>query len=67
VTNFCNGTYQNRETKSLQLGLHHFNPPPKARSYKGVNEVIHHKEGRAWGLNKEFILSRTKGCRLNMK
>jgi hypothetical protein len=49
------------------LGLHHFNPPPKESSYKGDNEVLHHKEGRAWGLNKEFILSRIKGCRLNMK
>jgi hypothetical protein len=46
VTNFCNDTYWNRETKSLQLGLHHFNPPPKASSYKRVNEVLHHKEGR---------------------
>jgi hypothetical protein len=46
VTNLCNGTHQNRETKSLQLGLHHFNPPPNESSYKGDNEVIHHKEGR---------------------
>jgi hypothetical protein len=67
VTNFCNDTYQNRETKSLQLGLHHFNPPPKESSYKGFNEVLHHKEERAWRLNKEFILSRIKGCILNMK
>jgi hypothetical protein len=49
------------------LGLHHFNPPPKKISYKGVNEVLHQKEERAWGMNKEFRLSRTKGCRLNMK
>jgi hypothetical protein len=67
VTNFCNDTYWNRETKSLQLDLHDFNPPPKEISYKGDNEVLHHKEGRAWGLNSEFILSRIKGCRLNMK
>jgi hypothetical protein len=25
------------------------------------------KEGRAWGLNNEFRLSRIKGCRLNVK
>jgi hypothetical protein len=24
------------------------------------------KEGRAWGLNNVFILSRIKGCRLNV-
>jgi hypothetical protein len=30
-------------------------------SYKGDNEVLHHKEGRAWGMNIEFRLSRIKG------
>jgi hypothetical protein len=25
----------------FQLGLHHFNPPPKESSYKGDNEVLH--------------------------
>jgi hypothetical protein len=60
MTNFYNNTYHNRETKSLQLGIHHFNPPPKAISYKGDNEVLHHKEGRAWQLNKGFIISRKK-------
>jgi hypothetical protein len=67
VTNFCTETYWNQETKSLQLGLHHFNPPPKERSYKGDNEVLNQKEGRAWGMNNEFRLSMIKGCRLNMK
>jgi hypothetical protein len=49
------------------MGLHEFNPPLKEKSYKGDNDILHHKEGRAWGLNKGFILSRIKGCRLNMK
>jgi hypothetical protein len=55
VKNFCKETYQNQETKSLQLGFHHFNPPLKESSYKEFNEVLHHKEGRDWGLDKEFI------------
>jgi len=25
------------------MGLHHFNPPPKASSYKGDNEVLHQR------------------------
>jgi hypothetical protein len=28
----------------FQLGLHHFNPPPKAISYKRYNEVFHQRE-----------------------
>jgi hypothetical protein len=67
VTNFCNRKKWNRETNSLQLGLHHFNPLPKESSFKGDNEVLHHKKGIAWQLNKGFRLSRIKGCRLNMK
>jgi hypothetical protein len=67
VKNFCNDTSWNQETKSLQLGLHHFNPPPKERSYKGDNEIFHHKEGVSLGLNNEFILSRIEGCILNRK
>jgi hypothetical protein len=27
----------------FQLGLHHFNPPPKASSYKSDNEVLHQR------------------------
>ena len=33
---------------SFQLGLRHFNPPPKARSYKKDNEVIHQR-GKSLG------------------
>ena len=35
VTNFYNDIHRNQETKSLQLGLHHFNPPPLQSSTKG--------------------------------
>jgi hypothetical protein len=62
VTKFYDGTHQNQETKSLQLGLHHFNPPPKASSLR-----FSIKEGRAWGVNNVFRISRIKGCRLNVK
>jgi hypothetical protein len=30
-----------KKLSSLQLGLHHFNPPPKPSSCKGDNEVLH--------------------------
>jgi hypothetical protein len=30
-----------KKLSSFQLGLHHFNPPPKARSYKGEKEFLH--------------------------
>jgi hypothetical protein len=32
---------RNEKLSPFQLGLHHFNPPPKASSYKGENEVLH--------------------------
>jgi hypothetical protein len=32
----------------FQLGLHHFNPPPKASSYKRDNEVLHQR-GKSLG------------------
>jgi hypothetical protein len=32
----------------FQLGLHHFNPPPKESSYKRDNEVLH-KKGKSLG------------------
>jgi hypothetical protein len=32
----------------FQLGLHNFNPPPKAISYKRDNEVLH-KRGKSLG------------------
>jgi hypothetical protein len=33
---------------SFQLGLHHFNPPPKESSYKRDNEVLHQR-GKSLG------------------
>jgi hypothetical protein len=33
----------NEKLSLFQLGLHHFNPPPKASSYKGENEVPHQR------------------------
>jgi hypothetical protein len=30
-----------KKISPFQQDLHHFNPPPKARSYKGDNEFLH--------------------------
>ena len=38
---FCDRTFGSEKLSPFQLGLHHFNPPPKALSYKRDNEVIH--------------------------
>jgi hypothetical protein len=32
--------FETKKLSSFQLGLHHFNPPPKESSYKRDNEVL---------------------------
>jgi hypothetical protein len=32
--------FETKEPSSFQLGLHHFNPPPKASSKERDNEVL---------------------------
>jgi hypothetical protein len=39
----CLGT---KKLSPFQLGLHHFNPPPKEISYKRHNEVLHQRGKR---------------------
>jgi hypothetical protein len=36
---------------SFQLGLHHFNPPPKEISYKRYNEVLN-QVGKSLGVEQ---------------
>jgi hypothetical protein len=66
MTNFYVSTFGTEKLSPFQLGLHHFNPPLKASSYKRENEVLH-QIGKSLGLNNVFRLKRTKGCRLNME
>ena len=37
---FCVSTFITEKLSPFQLGLHHFNPPPKASSCKGDKEVL---------------------------
>jgi hypothetical protein len=32
--------FRNEKLNPFELGLHHFNPPPKTNSYKRNNEVL---------------------------
>jgi hypothetical protein len=41
MTNFHVGTFGTEKLSPFQLGLHHFNPPPKESSYERLNEVLH--------------------------
>jgi hypothetical protein len=41
ITDFVSARFGTEKLRSFQLGLHHFNPPPKASSYKGDNELLH--------------------------
>jgi hypothetical protein len=50
----------------FQLGLHHFNPPPKASSYKRDNEVLHQR-GKRLGDEQCVQTLKDKGMQLNMK
>jgi hypothetical protein len=62
----CVGMFRTKKLSPFQLDLHHFNPPPKAISYKRDNEALH-QIGKILGMNNVFKLKGTKGCRLNMK
>jgi hypothetical protein len=42
------------------LGLHHFNSPPKAGSYKRENEVLHQR-GKSLGVEKCIQNLKEKG------
>jgi hypothetical protein len=44
----------------FQLGLHHFNPPPKASSYKRDNEVLHQR-GKSLGVEQCVQTLKDKG------
>jgi predicted Zn-dependent protease len=41
MKNLSVGMFGTEKLSSFQLGLHHFNPPPKESSYKRDNEVLH--------------------------
>jgi hypothetical protein len=41
MTHFHVWMFGTEKLSPFQLGLHHFNPPPKAISYKRDNEVLH--------------------------
>jgi hypothetical protein len=41
MKNFLVGTFGIEKLSPFQLGLHHFNPPPKEISYKRDNEVLY--------------------------
>jgi hypothetical protein len=49
-----------KKQSSFQLGLHHFNPPPKASSYKRDNEVLHQR-GKSLGDEQCFQTLKDKG------
>ena len=40
-----------KKLSPFQLVLHHFNPPPKARSYKRDNEVLYQR-GKSLGVEQ---------------
>jgi len=61
VTKLCNDTYWKRENKSLQLGLHHFNPPPNASSCKGFNEVLPSQRRKSLGVEQGVHTFKDKG------
>jgi hypothetical protein len=42
------------------LGLHHFNPPPKTRSYKRVSESLHQR-GKSLGVEQCVLSLKDKG------
>ena len=44
----------------MKLGLHYFNPPPKASSYKRDNEVLHER-GKSLGVEKCVQTLKDKG------
>jgi hypothetical protein len=53
----------NLRTKKLtpfQLGIHHFNPPPKTISYKRDNEVLHQR-GKKLGAEQCVQTLKEKG------
>jgi hypothetical protein len=53
----CLGT---EKLSSFQLGLHHFNPPPKEISYKRDNEVLHQR-GKSLGVEQCVQIQKKKG------
>jgi hypothetical protein len=52
--------FRTEKLSPFQLGLHHFNPPPKASSYKRDNEVLN-QVGRSLGVEQCVQTLKDKG------
>jgi hypothetical protein len=52
--------FRTEKLSPFQLGLHHFNPPPKARSYKRDNEVLN-QVGKRLGVEQCVQTYKEKG------
>jgi hypothetical protein len=48
--------FKTKKPSSFQLGLHHFNPPPKGKLIAKRQRYSLNNKGRAWGLNTVFRL-----------
>jgi hypothetical protein len=60
MTNFYVGTFKTKKLSPFEPGLHHFNPPPKASSYKRDNEVLH-QIGKILGVEQCVQSQKDKG------
>jgi hypothetical protein len=60
MKNFVLACLRIEKLSPFQLGLHHFNPPPKESSYKRKNEVLHQR-GKRLGVEQRVHTLKDKG------
>ena len=60
MINFCVSTFGTEKLSPFHIGLHHFNPPPKTRSYKRVSESLHQR-GKSLGVEQCVLSLKDKG------